>query len=64
MKHVNFFPIWEQNRGDEFYVHFNEARVDLVVTGDRHLLKLRKFEGIPIVRLGGFLRLFPDDVLA
>ena len=38
-----------------------EGRVDLVVTGDRHLLKLRRFEGIPIVRLADFLRLFPQE---
>jgi uncharacterized protein len=36
-----------------------EARADLVVTGDRHLLKLKRFEAIPIVRLVDFLRLFP-----
>jgi putative PIN family toxin of toxin-antitoxin system len=36
------------------------GQVDLVVTGDRHLLKLRRFEGIPIVRLADFLRLFPN----
>ena len=36
-----------------------EARADLVVTGDRHLLKLRAFEGVPIIRLADFLRLFP-----
>jgi predicted nucleic acid-binding protein len=35
-----------------------DARADLVVTGDRHLLKPRRFEGIPIVRLADFLRLF------
>ena len=38
-----------------------DAQVDLVVTGDRHLLKLRRFEGIPIVRLADFLRLFPQE---
>ena len=38
-----------------------EGRVDLVVTGDRHLLKLRRFEGTPIVRLADFLRLFPQE---
>ena len=37
------------------------GRVDLVVTGDRHLLKLRRLEGIPIVRLADFLRSFPDE---
>jgi len=37
-----------------------EARADLVVTGDRHLLKLKRFENIPIVGLADFLRLFPD----
>jgi putative PIN family toxin of toxin-antitoxin system len=36
-----------------------DTRADLVVTGDRHLLKLRHFEGIPIVRLADFLRRFP-----
>jgi putative PIN family toxin of toxin-antitoxin system len=38
-----------------------EARAALVVTGDRHLLRLKKFEGIPIVRLADFLRLFPKS---
>ena len=38
-----------------------DNRADLVVTGDRHLLKLRRFEGIPIVRLADFLRLFPKE---
>ena len=38
-----------------------EGRVDLVVTGDRHLLKLKRFEGIPIVRLADFLRLFSQE---
>lgn len=37
------------------------ARADLVVTGDRHLLKLRKFHEIPIIRLADFLRTFPDE---
>ena len=35
------------------------GQADLVVTGDRHLLKLRRFQGIPIIRLADFLRLFP-----
>ena len=38
-----------------------EGRADLVVTGDRHLLRLKRFEGIPIVRLADFLRLFPEE---
>ena len=38
-----------------------EGKADLVVTGDRHLLKLRRFEEIPIIRLADFLRLFPAD---
>lgn len=38
-----------------------EARADLVVTGDRHLLKLKRFEAIPIVRLVDFLKLFPKN---
>ena len=36
-----------------------DNRVDLVVTGDRHLLKLKRFEQTAIVRLADFLRLFP-----
>lgn len=35
------------------------AQGDLIVTGDRHLLKLRQFEGISIVRLTDFLRTIP-----
>ena len=38
-----------------------QGKADLVVTGDRHLLKLRRFEEIPIIRLADFLRLFPAD---
>jgi putative PIN family toxin of toxin-antitoxin system len=38
-----------------------QASVNLVVTGDRHLLRLKKFEGIPIVRLADFLRMFPEE---
>lgn len=36
-----------------------EATADLIVTGDRDLLRLREFEGIAIVRLADFLRMFP-----
>ena len=38
-----------------------EAEADVIVTGDRHLLKLKKFQGIPIVRLVDFLRMFPEE---
>ena len=38
-----------------------DGRADLIVTGDRHLLKLRRFEGITIIRLADFLRLFPKE---
>lgn len=37
-----------------------DAHADLVVTGDRHLLKLKEFRGIPIIRLADFLRMFPE----
>jgi putative PIN family toxin of toxin-antitoxin system len=37
------------------------ARADLVATGDQHLLKIREFEGIPIVRLADFLRMIPSE---
>ena len=39
-----------------------EGRADVIVTGDRHVLKLKKFHDIPIVRLADFLRMFPEDV--
>lgn len=32
-----------------------EARAELIVTGDRHLLELKEYEGIGIVTLAGFL---------
>ena len=35
------------------------AQTNLIVTGDHHLLKLREFEGISIVRLADFLRTIP-----
>ena len=35
------------------------ADADLVVTGDSHLIKLKEFEGIPILRLADFLRTVP-----
>ena len=37
------------------------GEVDLLVTGDDGLLKLKKFEEIPIVRLADFLRSVPPD---
>lgn len=33
-----------------------DAGADLIATGDRHLLKLKRFEGVQIVRLADFLR--------
>lgn len=40
-----------------------ESRADVVVTGDRHLLRLRRFEGVSIVRLADFLRMLPPAAL-
>jgi putative PIN family toxin of toxin-antitoxin system len=37
------------------------AAADLIVTGDDDLLKLKEFEGIPIVRLADFLRSVPSE---
>lgn len=37
------------------------AGADLIVTGDRHLLKLRNYQGIPIIRLADLLRMFPSE---
>ena len=36
-----------------------EARANLIVTGDRHMLQIKKFEDIAIIRLADFLRMFP-----
>ena len=37
------------------------AHANLVVTGDHHLLRLREFEDIPMVRLADFLRMIPAE---
>jgi putative PIN family toxin of toxin-antitoxin system len=37
------------------------AQADLIITGDHHLLMLKEFEGIPIVRLADFLRMIPTE---
>ena len=37
------------------------GEADLLVTGDDDLLRLREFEGIPIVRLADFLRSVPFE---
>jgi putative PIN family toxin of toxin-antitoxin system len=36
------------------------AQVGVIVTGDQHLIKLRTFEGIAIVRVADFLRMIPS----
>lgn len=36
-----------------------ESDADLIVTGDGHLLKLKNYEGIAVVRPRDFLRSFP-----
>ena len=38
-----------------------EAAADLIVTGDRHLLRLKMFQDAAIIRVADFLRLFPED---
>lgn len=35
-----------------------ESNADLIVTGDKHLLKLKEFDGIGITRIAGFLYIF------
>jgi len=36
-----------------------QGKADVVVSGDRHLLRLRRFHGISISRLADFVRMFP-----
>jgi len=38
-----------------------EAAADVVVTGDRQLLRLRRLDRVSIVRLADFLRMFPEE---
>jgi predicted nucleic acid-binding protein len=38
-----------------------EAQADLVVTGDRHMLKLKEFQASRILRLTDFLRPLPSE---
>lgn len=38
-----------------------EAAADLIVTGDRHLLRLKTFQDVAIIRVTDFLRLFPEE---
>ncbi len=37
------------------------GHVDLVVTGDHHIMAIKEFEGIPLVRLVDFLRMAPRE---
>ncbi|MEX0829647.1 MAG: putative toxin-antitoxin system toxin component, PIN family [Nitrospirales bacterium] len=37
-----------------------EAEADIIVTGDRHILKLRTFESTAVIRLADFLRMFAE----
>jgi putative PIN family toxin of toxin-antitoxin system len=37
------------------------AAADVIVTGDRHLLKLKKYQNIAIIRLADLLRIFPTE---
>ena len=39
------------------------ANADYVVTGDRHLLKLRQYDGTPIITVTEFLSRFRQDDL-
>lgn len=41
-----------------------EAAADLIVTGDRHLLRLKMFQEVPIIRVTDFLHLFPEEPTA
>lgn len=37
-----------------------EAKVDYIISGDRHLLKLNEFQGIPIINASRFLKLMNE----
>jgi putative PIN family toxin of toxin-antitoxin system len=38
-----------------------QSQADMIVTGDKQLLKLAAFHGIPIIRVGAFLSLLSED---
>jgi len=38
-----------------------EAKANLIITGDHHLLRLKRFQDLVIVRVADFLRLFPEE---
>ncbi len=49
-------PVIEDDPSDEiFLICVLESEADLIVSGDRHLLGLGTYEGIPIVKVGTLL---------
>ena len=53
---VSIEPVIGDDTSDEiFLVCALEAGADLIVSGDRHLLELGAYEGIPILTVGAFL---------
>lgn len=51
--------IMEDPADDMFLDAAVAGRADVIVSGDRHLLSLREFQGIPIVTVAQFLTLGP-----
>jgi predicted nucleic acid-binding protein len=41
-----------------------EAKADLIVTGDKHLLNLKTFENIGITNVAGFLHSLPESTIS
>ena len=51
----------QEDPSDDIYLACAlEGQVDYIVSGDKHLLKLGKFQGIPIVKPASFLRIISE----
>ena len=61
LSHVN--KIIPQDPTDEIFLACAlDARADVIVSGDRHLLSLKAFEGIPIMTVKSFLDLLDEQM--
>jgi predicted nucleic acid-binding protein len=55
--------VLEDPKDDMFLACACDSAADVIVSGDRHLLQLGSFRGIPVVTVRAFLERFPDAAL-
>jgi len=58
VKHATRLRVLEDDADNRVLECAAEGSADWIVSGDRHLLNLREFHGIPIVRVSDFLSKF------